>query len=347
MITIAADKLRALVTRMFLKVGSTAAEAEKVAHYLVESNLVGHDSHGVIRVPTYVDWVQRDMVRVNQSLQVVHQSGGLAIVDGRYGLGQVIGEQAVDLGIALAREHGVAAVALRNSGHLGRIGDWPQRAARAGLASFHFVNTSGFGLLVAPFGGVERRLSANPIAAGFPLDGREPLVLDISTSAIAEGKLKVARNAGKRVPENCIIDNRGQPTTEPADFYATPPGALLPFGGHKGYALSVMAEMFAGALTGGGCTDPQQTVRLLNGMFSFYVDPRHVGSHYDVQGEARRFIEYVKSARRVDEAVEILVPGEIEQRTRRERLEHGIELDANTWASIRSSAEQLGVAAMA
>ena len=145
--------------------------------------------------------------------------------------------------------------------HLGRIGDWPTMVADAGMASFHFVNTSGYGLLVAPFGGIDRRLSANPIAAGVPVEGKKPIILDISTCAIAEGKLKVALNKGVEVEPGCIMDNAGNAITDPAQFYTDPPGVLLPFGGHKGYGLSVIAEMFAGALTGNSCSNPDNDQR--------------------------------------------------------------------------------------
>jgi uncharacterized oxidoreductase len=334
-----------LIEALFAGVGCKQYEASRIAHYLVEANLAGHDSHGVIRAPTYIDWVRRDMVRPNQSMQVVCQTESFAIVDGRFGFGQVIGEQAMRLGVEMAGRHGVAAIALRNSGHLGRIGDWPALVAQAGFASFHFVNTSGFGLLTAPFGGIDRRLSANPIAAGIPIAGRPPIVLDVSTCSIAEGKLKVAHTRGEQAPVGCIIDSQGNPTTDPSDFYAQPPGALLPFGGHKGYGLSVIAEMFAGAITGNGCTNPENNERLLNGMFSFIVDPQRWTDETDYESEVRRFIDYVKSSRRRPGVEEILLPGEIEERTRRERMTSGIAIEEPTWQAIAAACESVGVSA--
>jgi uncharacterized oxidoreductase len=347
-----AERLKTLVAALFAGVGCRDDEAARIAHYLVESNLAGHDSHGVIRAPTYVDWARRDMVRPNQTMQVVCQTEALAIVDGQFGFGQTIGEQAMKLGCEMARRHGVAAIALRNSGHLGRIGDWPMLVAKEGFASFHFVNTSGFGLLVAPFGGIDRRLSANPIAAGMPRSSQggasgEPLILDISTCAIAEGKLKVARTRGEHVAPGNIIDREGRPTCDPGDFYGPVPGelqgALLPFGGHKGYTLSVMAEMFAGALTGNGCTNPESKQRLLNGMFSFIVDPARFPEETSYEQEMERFIAWVKSSRRLDDASEILMPGEIEARTRRDRLERGIAIEEPTWEAIAEACRGVGI----
>src|SRR6185436_15406551 len=153
---------------------------------------------------------------------IVFENEAIAVVDGQFGFGQTIGEQAVSLGIDKCARHGVAVIALRNSGHLGRIGDWPLLAAQAGKLSLHFVNTTGAGILVAPFGGINRRLSANPIAAGIPITGSPPIILDMSACTLAEGKIRVAFNKGVAVPENCIIDSKGQPTTDPRVFYADP-----------------------------------------------------------------------------------------------------------------------------
>ncbi|MEM7231198.1 MAG: malate/lactate/ureidoglycolate dehydrogenase [Planctomycetota bacterium] len=337
------EPLRGLITELFETCGCETQEARCVTDHLVDSNLAGHDSHGVLRAPYYVDYVRRDQVRPNQSMEVVFRTDSFAIVDGQFGFGQIIGEQAMALGIEMAGRSGLAAIAIRNSGHLGRIGDWALQTTAAGMASFHFVNTSGFGLLVAPFGGVDRRLSANPLAAGVPVAGQRPVILDISTSAIAEGKLKVARNAGESIPPGCVIDHEGQPTTSPADFYADPPGALLPFGGHKGYGLSIVAEFFAGALTGNGCTDPDNAERLLNGMFTIVVDPRRLPKELGFDEEVRRFIDYVKSSRRTPGVDEILLPGEIEDRTREDRLKNGIPLDDSTWSTIVEACQEAGV----
>jgi uncharacterized oxidoreductase len=341
------DRLERLVSDIFAAAGCRAAEHERIARYLVEANLVGHDSHGVIRVPSYIDWLRSGKVIANQSLKVVFENDVLAVVDGQFGFGQVMGEEATKLLIAKASRQGVAVVALRNSGHLGRIGDWAAMAARAGKVSLHVVNTSGGGILVAPFGGNERRLSANPIAAGVPVEGGEPIIVDISTCTIAEGKIKVAFNQGVTVPEGCIVDGGGRPTDDPKAFYASPPGAILPLGGHKGYSLSVLAEVLAGALTGGGCSH-FGVDRVANNMFSVGIDPAFLRSSQDFSGEIERFIAHVKSSRTVAPEGEILMPGEPEARTRARRMRDGIELDATTWRQILVVAESLGVnAAMA
>jgi uncharacterized oxidoreductase len=265
------------------------------------------------------------------------------VVDGQYGFGQSIGEQATSLGIEKASRHGVSVVALRTVGHLGRIGDWPTMAARAGKLSLHFVNTSGAGILVAPFGGINRRLSANPIAAGVPMTGGKPIILDMSCCTIAEGKLKVALNKGVNVPDGCIIDSKGHPTNDPKIFYGDPPGAILGIAGHKGYGLAVITEVLAGALTGGGASNPADANRLANGMLSIYLDPKFFQEDRAFAAEVERFVEWVKSSEKAQPGGEILMPGEIEEKTKAKRLRDGIELDDITWKAISETAKSLGV----
>lgn len=338
-----ADRLRAFTAAIFKAAGCQPAEAARIADHLVEANLVGHDSHGVIRVATYVQWLQAGKVLANQAIKVVLENEVLAVVDGQFGFGQTIGAQAMDLGIAKAAKHGVAVIALRNSGHLGRIGDWPLQVARAGKVSVHFVNTTGAGILVAPFGGIERRLSANPIAAGIPVAGAAPILLDMSACTIAEGKIRVALNKGVHVPENCLIDSRGQPTTDPRVFYADPPGSILSIAGHKGYGLAVLCEVLAGALTGGGCSNPSNAGRVINGMFSIILDPTFFQNDASFAAEIQRFIAWVKSSAKASPDGTILMPGEIEERTKAQRLRDGIELDDTTWSQLRTTAASVGV----
>ena len=204
-----AGRLRAAVAAIFQAAGCDEAEGARIARYLVESNLTGHDSHGVIRVPRYVHWLDTGAVYAGRSVKTVMDAGAVAVLDGDHGFGQTIGEQAMTLAVEKAREFGVAVVGLRNSGHLGRIGDWAELAAAEGLISIHFVNTSGLGMLVAPFGGTERRMSTNPISIGVPMPEGPPLVLDCATSIVAEGKVLVALNGGKPLPDGALIERDG------------------------------------------------------------------------------------------------------------------------------------------
>ena len=343
--TIQHDRLAALTAAIFTRTGSSQAEAETIARHLVEANLVGHDSHGVIRVPAYVQWVGEGKLVPNQSISVVFENDTVAIVDGNFGFGQVLGEQAVDLGVEKCRNSGLAMVGLRNSGHVGRVGDWAIRAADAGLVSLHFVNTSGGGILVAPYGGIERRLSANPIAAAVPVEGALPIVADMSTCVIAEGKIKVALNKGEQIPEGAILDGYGRPTTDPAEFYAEPPGAILPIHAHKGYVLSVLVEVMAGALTGGGCSNPDNPTakRIVNNMLSIYIDAAAVAGEA-FAGEITRLIAWAESSPKATPDGVILMPGDPEEMTKADRVADGIPLDDTTWGQLAETARKVGLA---
>jgi uncharacterized oxidoreductase len=338
--------LRAFVASAFRAAGSVEGEARLVSDHLVDANLAGHDSHGVIRVSKYIDWQAKGMVLANQHAVVVRETPCHVVVDGQFGYGQVIGSEAMDIAIGKASGFGACVLAIRYSGHLGRIGAWAEQAANAGLASIHFVNTSGFGILVAPFGGTDRRLSANPIAAGAPGPYGTPLILDISTSAIAEGKIQVALNQGKELPGGCMIDAQGGPTRDPATFYGPPAGALLPVGGHKGYGLSIFCEILAGALSGGQTTHPQNATahRLVNNMLSVVFDPAAFCGEQAFTNEIMRMAAWVKASPPATPGGEVLLPGEIERRTRAGREREGVPLDMATRRQISASVQPLGVA---
>src|SRR4030095_1264955 len=260
-----------------------------IARRLVDSNLVGHDSHGVLRVGKYLEWVREGWLKPNTPPTIVFDSDAIAIIDGNRGFGQVIGEFATRLGIEKAARNGIAMVGLRNCGHLGRLGDWAEMAAAERQVSLHFLNTSG-AQRVAPFGGSDRRLSTNPLAIGVPVAGGPPVILDITTSTVAEGKLMVALNKGERVPPGWIVDRDGRPTTDPKDFYDG--GALLTIGAHKGSGLSIITDLLAGAVTTGRSSDPGDTV-LRNNMLSIFIAPAIYDRENRVAREATRFVEFV------------------------------------------------------
>lgn len=331
---------------IFVAAGSEPSEAKIVAAHLVDASLMGHDSHGVIRISKYVAWLRTGQVQPNRHARVVSDRGVLVVVDGDFGFGQVIGREAMEIAAAHASTHGMATLAIRNSGHLGRIGAYPEMLAERGLASIHFVNTSGFGILVAPFGGGDRRLSANPIAAGVPVKGRRPIILDIATSAIAEGKIQVARNKGEQLPPGLVLDGKGRPTTDPKAFYAEPPGAILPFGGHKGSGLSFFCEILAGSLTGGHASNPRASTaeRLVNNMLSLVFDPAAFSDPEAFANDVIRLVEWVKAAPPIAPGGKVLLPGEIEEEIRGERISEGLPIDDATWSDISATARSLDIA---
>jgi uncharacterized oxidoreductase len=333
------DKLIRLVAAIMAAAGSRTDEAHTIARRLVDSNLVGHDSHGVLRVGKYLEWVRQGWLVPNQKPDIVFENDSIAILDGRRGFGQVAGEFAGRVGIAKAARAGIAMIGLRNCGHLGRVGDWAELAAEAGQVSLHFLNTSG-AQRVAPFGGSDRRLSTNPITVGVPVIGADPIVLDVTTSMVAEGKLMVAMNKGEQVPPGCIIDKNGKPTTDPHDFYDG--GALLTVGAHKGSGLSVIVDLLAGAISTGRSSDPADTV-LRNNMLSIYIAPSVYDTSGDVPREVARFVEWVRASPPSKPGAPVLMPGEVERRTRAARMAAGIELDDTTWADLIAAAASVGL----
>ena len=331
---------------IFRAAGSDAEEGRIIADHLVEASLMGHDSHGVIRISKYVDWARAGQVLPNRHAEIATDGGALLVIDGGFGYGQVIGREAMELAATRAGTYGMTTIAIRNSGHLGRIGAWPQQLAEQGLASIHFVNTSGFGILVAPHGGSDRRLSANPIAAGVPLAGGRPLILDMATSVIAEGKIQVARNKGEMIPPGMILDGQGKPTRDPEAFYANPPGAILPFGGHKGSGLSFFCEILAGSLSGGFASNPGSPTagRLVNNMLSLVFDPGAFGSAEAFAEDVKQLASWTRATPPISKGGKVYLPGEIEEETRAEREALGLPIDDETWRRIISTATLLGVA---
>jgi uncharacterized oxidoreductase len=348
---IAAARLQDMISDIFRAAGCSEAESARIALYLVRSNLAGHDSHGVVRVPRYLDLLRTGDLFRDRELEIVSRSQSLAIVDGGYGFGQTVGPLAVELGIAMAQSAGTALVALRHAGHLGRIGEWAEMAAAAGLASVHFVNVAG-SMLVAPFGGVDRRFSTAPFAAGFPVPGEAPIVLDFATSAVAEGKVLMAANGGKPIPPDSLITPTGELSGNPDTLYGPATGgprmakngtgAIRAFGEHKGSGLALFCELLAGALTGSGCAGPGER-RFANGMLSIYMSPAHFGSPEAFSAETRNFIDFVKSARPATAGGEVLLPGEPEARIRAERSRNGIPLPDEVWASLSNAARAAGL----
>jgi hydroxycarboxylate dehydrogenase B len=344
--TITTDKLLALSRTICAAGGSAEREADLVADHLVEANLTGHDSHGVGLLPIYMDNVRAGRLLPNRHAELMSERGAVLAIDGNRGYGQVIGYEAMELGMARARDQGVALLATRNSFHLGRIGHWAEQCARGGFASIHFVNVIDHAPLQAPYGGAQARFSTNPFCAALPGEDGAAVVLDMATSKIAIGKARVARNKGVPVPEDSLLDAAGRPTRDPAVMFQEPRGALLAMGGHKGSGLAIACELLAGALSGGWTSQPghPQAGGIINNMLSVIIDPEVFGDRRQLLDEVGALIGYVKSARPRAGFDEVLVPGEPERRRRAERLAHGIEVDERTWAEILGTARSLGLA---
>jgi hydroxycarboxylate dehydrogenase B len=342
-IIISADELRAYAASIVRAGGSTPEEAAKVAAQLVEANLRGHDSHGVSLLPDYVRNVRAGTLKPNQGAEIAKETDVIAVIDGHHGYGQVVGEQAMEIGIAKAKGAGLALVAIRRTHHLGRIGHWAEQCCAAGMASIHFTSVAS-NASVAPWGGSDARYGTNPFTCGVPVDGDEPIILDMATSRLPVGKVRVAHNKGQKVVPGALIDADGKHTTDPGVYFRQPRGTLLPFGEHKGYALALIVELFAGALTGGGTIrlGPDAPKGIINNMVSVIIDPGAIGDARTYYEEVAAMAGYVKESPPAGDTP-VMVPGDPERCARRERLARGIPVDAGTWRAVGEAARTIGV----
>jgi len=333
------EVLQTFIEAAFVGAGSTPREAALIAAQLVGANLAGHDSHGVGSLPVYLRNVSEGELPLNQTLSVVLESGPLLLCDGNGGAGQVMGHDAMQMAIARAQAEGACILGLRNSHHLGRIGHWAEQCAASGLVSVHFVNVISTPS-VAPFGGVAARLGTNPFAVGIPRAGERPILVDFATSKLAVGKVRVAMNAGKALPEGALITADGQPTTDPAVLFGSPKGILLPFGEHKGWGLGLACELLGAALTGGTTQSfPKRRNAVTNNMLSILVSPERLGTETSYFAEIERFTDWALSPPNGD----VLLPGDAEAQCRAERLAGGVPIDARSWADIIAAAAAFGV----
>lgn len=340
------------VAGIFAAAGSPPEEARAVAEHLVGANLRGHDSHGVIRVPGYVAQARAGGYVPGAPTTVVRESPSTALIDGGLNLGPVVAARAMAIAIEKARETGVAFVSCFRTGHIGRVGAYGEQAVAAGMGAIGGVNSPG-GRLTAAFGGGHRRTGTNPLMIALPGDDpAHPFVLDMATSVIAEGKLKVAVNRGTPVPPGDIIDGDGHPSTDARDFYGTGdnprPGALLPVGGpvggYKGFGLNLAIELLSGALSGAGTAvaGPRGT----NGVWFIAFDLARFVEPGEWREAYAALVAHVQEPPFAPGVEEVLIAGEPERRRMAERLAGGIPLDDETLRQIAATATDLGVPAL-
>jgi len=336
------QQVASLGAQLFQAHGAAEEEARTATDALVESSLMGHDSHGVLRIPEYLDFLEDGSLRPRASIEVAKTGATTARVDCGYGFGAVGGARAMSVAFEMAGEHGTSCVSTWRCNHVGRLGAYVQMAADAGMIALATCNSPVYGHFVLPFGGREGRLATNPIAYGVPT-GSDPIVADFSTSVAPEGKIRFYRNQGRAVPEGWILDADGRPTTDPGAFYGPPRGGILPLGGaagHKGFALSLLVEILGSALAGVSTTDRE--VRG-NGVCFVVIDPSRFCPLEQFRKLLDETIAYIKSSTPAPGCEEVLVPGELEFRTRRQRLREGIPIDEPTRAALSSWARRAGL----
>ena len=343
---IAAEKLQSFTSDLFVAAGADRTDANQTAGHLVLANLKGHDSHGVVMVPSYVGNIKRGFLNPQAHIEIVKDSGGVLLIDGCTGFGQVVGREATTVGIERARENGIACVGLRNAHHLGRIGTYGEMCAEANMVSIHFVNVVGHEPLVAPYNGAERRLQTNPFCAVAPRESAPPIVLDMATSFIAFGKVKVAFNAGKSIRDGALVDHDGLPTNDPRVMFSQPGGAVQPFGLYKGYGLALMCELFGGALVGEWTMQPEneRTGTVINNMLMLILNPDAFGGTERFQNEITAMVDYLHDTQPAKGADRVRIPGEPELESMSERSVQGIPIDDQTWSELLDAAEAAGMA---
>ena len=341
--TFAADHLRAVIVALLAHEGAPREEAETVARHVIGANLAGHDSHGVIQIPEYIDRMRAGHIVPGAPFEIVRETATSTVVDGHWGFGYVVNERAMRLTVDKAERADVAAATVLRQSHIGRLAAYSLMAAERGMIGLLTADSGRSPKAVAPFGGREARLGTNPISIAVPSDLNGPLFIDMATSAVASGKVKLAVARGESIPKGWVVDSEGVLTTDPKKLRSG--GALLPLGGdqgYKGYGLSVMVEILCGLLTGLGF-GVEPSGRHNDGCFMavFKVDAFRPLAEF--KREVAELARYLKNTEPSEGSREVLYPGEIEHRTERARAEGGIEVEDATFDKLRRLAGEAGL----
>lgn len=343
--SLAPETLEDFAYRLLHAGGLTTHEAQVVAKSLVGANMRGYDSHGVMRIPYYVQSLIDGEMVSQAKLEIEQESAARVVANGNWGVGQVQAMALLELLASKINAAGLAVGTMHQSGHIGRLGEYCEWAAERGWVSMFMVNSHGGVVRVAPPGGKAPRLSTNPLAMGVP-NGAEPLVLDFSTSATAEGKVRVKKIAGQACPPGWLLDAEGQPTTDPNTLYGNPPGSILPMGGeqaYKGFGLGLMIEILTGALSGGVCARPVPYPKKGNCVFMLLLDPAAFGGREHFAAEVQQLAEYIRSCPTVPGVTKITLPGDPERRLFNQNKRQGIGLDQENFQALVKLAEKLNV----
>lgn len=340
--TIAPDRLEHLAARIFAALGVPDGDARWIATLLVRANLRGHDSHGVIRIPQYVTAVRKGDTNPRPNITVVLDTETTAVVDGDGGFGQVVARRATEVALEKAARHSLAGVGIRGSYHIGRLADYVEMAAERGYVGLIWTNAPAAHSVV-PYGGLGRRLSTNPLGVAVPgPNGTVAFSVDMATSVVAEGKVRVKRNRKEPLPEGWAIDEKGRPVTDSATFYGPPRAGLLPMAGHKGTALGLVVEVMAGILSGTGAIGTTSGP-IRNGVFLLLVQVERFLPLAEFTRQAADLVAWVKSSEPASGVTEVMVPGEPEARMEAVRRAGGIPVENETWRQIETITAELGV----
>ena len=345
--TFSADILTEFATQLLSAGGLSDEEAALVGRSLVGANALGYDSHGMMRIPFYLDRAEKGEVVAGAEFTILSETPSLVTVDANWGFGQTQSQRLTRRLIEKAKSSGVGVGTMIRCSHIGRLGEYCEMAAAENLVSMMTVNNHGAVRRVAPPGGKAPRLSTNPLAFGIP-NGDQPVVLDFGTSATAEGKVRIKKIAGELCPDGWLLDSEGQPSNDPNCIYADPPGTIRPMGGDqpfKGFGLGLVVEVLSGALSGGVCAREVPINQIGNCVFMLVMDPGHLGGQEHFDSEVSSLIEYIRNCPRVDGVDKITLPGDPERSTAARTAAEGICFDEGNWAALVKLADGLGVAA--
>jgi LDH2 family malate/lactate/ureidoglycolate dehydrogenase len=339
-----AAQWREVCERIFRAWGAPQDIAACVAHSLVESNLVGVDSHGVIRIGNYYRFVKPGWWRAAGRPQVMREGPCTAIIDGNWGFGQPAMHMGLSVGISKAREHGIAGIGIIQAGHIGRLGEYAENAAAAKMIAMLGTSNATSGGHVAPHGGAQRVFSTNPLAAGIPSRQHAPFIMDFATTVVAAGKLELGDGPDKPITEGWAVDQEGRPATSARQYLDG--GAMLPFAGHKGYALMLLIELMAGGLTGAGVTQRPQVVPTGglgfagNATFLIVLDPAHFTDIDQFFDDVDGLLERLGGVKPAPGFQRVIVPGEPEAEQRLRRTREGIPVTGAVWEQIEQIAAE-------
>lgn len=337
--------LEAFLSELFVRQGAAADEARDVSRHLVESNLKGHDSHGVMRAPWYMDKVDTGEIVPGAPITVALETPTTAVVDGHWGFGQPIARRAIELAIEKASAHNLGCVTVRACNHVGRLGAYTTLASSRGFVGIGMANLNGTSHCVAPFGGIDRRLPTNPISIAFPRGGTPDFLLDMTSSIVAEGKLKMKLNRREPLPDGWAIDSEGHPAGRAEQFYDEPRGAILPLGGpmgHKGFGLSLAIDALSGALSGAACSNPRSGQHG-NACLFLVLRIEAFCPLSEFETKVSELMDHVKSARPMPGVDRILIPGEPEYLAAEQGGRDGVLVDDTTWAALLERASRAGI----
>ena len=336
-----ASALIAMGVQLFVAAGVPETTAAELMNSLVLCNLMGVDSHGIVRIGQYIDALKTGAIVPDSRPKIIRENEVIAVLDGCKGFGQIVARQAMQLTIDKARVAGIGVASFTNIYHVGRLGEFVAMASDAGMIGIMFVNGSRPGGLVAPFGSRRRMLGTNPVAFSIPAGSSPPLLADFATSTVAEGKVRIALRKGDRLPPGCLIDKDGKATENPADLYDG--GAITTFGNYKGYALSLLVEILGGILSGGETPIFPDYDVLNNGVFAITIEPTFFRARADYNTAIDYLFTSIKKAAPAQGSKGALIPGEPEAIQKAMREKDGILVDGTTWAELKKVAEQLAI----